>query len=157
MIHGLNVKFEAGQAHLTVTATLPIPQERQSSDASQCERSPEGRSHTIHDILSSALSELVFGRIQPALQTSSGAAAQGCSQPQPKSPIDQAPDQSGSEVRFGLSKRGGYELSVILEELPDQEMLLRLAAQNSPLQVLKAGLAACEALADLRPVASNMD
>ena len=32
MIHGFNVKFEDGLAHLTVSATFPIPQERQSID-----------------------------------------------------------------------------------------------------------------------------
>jgi uncharacterized protein with GYD domain len=60
--------------------------------------------------------------------------------------VRQTPDQPGSEVRFGLSKFGGYELSVILQEVPDQETLLRLAAQSNPLRVIETGLAACEAL-----------
>jgi hypothetical protein len=72
-------------------------------------------------------------------------------QSQPQAAL-QVRDQLGTEVRFDLSERGGYALSLILEELPDQEMLLRLAAQSNPLQVLKVGLAVCEALGNSAPI-----
>jgi hypothetical protein len=81
MIHGFNVKFEAGRAHLTVSATLSIPQARRSVDAVQPGHSSLGHTHTIHDILSAALSELVFGRIQPALQANEAAPVTDRNQP----------------------------------------------------------------------------
>ena len=67
-------------------------------------------------------------------------------QSQPEAVL-QSRGQSGTTVRFGLSKSGGYELSVILQEVPDQQLLQRLAAQSSPLRAIEVGLAVCELLA----------